>query len=67
MPPYLQTFRHTNRHHVVKIMAEAFTFIERGLSMFEQQNPNIKRFSKVSTCISDTILRYHLIYDKKKK
>ena len=50
-----------------KLMAEAFTLIEKGLQLFENQDPNAERFSKVSTAIRDTINCYQIIYDEKKK
>ncbi|KAK8753037.1 hypothetical protein OTU49_002173, partial [Cherax quadricarinatus] len=49
------------------MMAEAFSLIERGLRMFELQDPNIERFSKVSTGVYNSILCYRLIYNEKRK
>lgn len=49
------------------MMAEAFSLTERGLRMFEQQDPNIQMFSKVSAGVNDDILCYNLIYGEQKK
>ncbi|KAK8738194.1 hypothetical protein OTU49_004097 [Cherax quadricarinatus] len=51
----------------MKTMAEAFSLIEKGLRVFELQDPNTKRFSKVLTGVNNSISCYHLIYDEKRK
>ncbi|XP_068243744.1 tigger transposable element-derived protein 1-like [Palaemon carinicauda] len=50
-----------------KLLADAFSKIEEALSIFESQDPNVERFTKVSTSVHDAINCYNVIYDERKR
>ena len=50
-----------------KLMANRFSFMEKALTIFENQDPNFERFSKVATSVRDSFQCYRIIYDEKKK
>ena len=50
-----------------KLMADGFGFIQKALAIFENQDPNVERFSKVATSVRNSFQRYCVIYDEKKK
>ena len=50
-----------------KLMADGFGFIEKALAIFENQDPNVERFSKVAISVRDSFQCYHAIYDEKIK
>ena len=50
-----------------KLMADGFNFMEKALSIFENQDPNVERFSKVATSVRDSFQCYRIIYDERKK
>ena len=52
---------------VTKLMADGFSFMEKALTIFENQDLNFERFSKVATSVRDSFQCYRIIYDKKKK
>ncbi|XP_068204617.1 tigger transposable element-derived protein 1-like [Palaemon carinicauda] len=50
-----------------KLLAEGFSLIDKGIALFEQQDPNIERCTKVANQLNDAIQCYRIIYDEKKK
>ena len=50
-----------------KLLAAAFSKIEEALTLLEGQDPNVERFSKVSTTIHDAMQCYHIIKDEKER
>lgn len=50
-----------------KLMAEGFSYLEKCLTIFESQDANAERFSKVAARINDAMQCYRIIYDEKKK
>ncbi|XP_068205372.1 tigger transposable element-derived protein 1-like [Palaemon carinicauda] len=50
-----------------KLLAEWFSFIDKAIALFEQQDPNIGRCTKVKNQLNDAIQCYRIIYDEKKK
>ncbi|KAI6651905.1 hypothetical protein LOD99_4805 [Oopsacas minuta] len=50
-----------------KMMAEGFSLIEEALAIFENQDPNDERFSKVATSVRDSFQCYRIIYNEKKR
>ena len=50
-----------------KLLAEGFSHIDQALAVFERQDPNVERHTKVANRIYDTIKCYRLVYDEKKK
>ena len=49
-----------------KLMAEGFSLIEKALTIFESQDANVERFSKVAMSVRDSFQCYRIIYDEKK-
>ena len=49
-----------------KLMAEGFSLIEKALTIFESQDANVERFSKVAMSVQDSFQCYRIIYDEKK-
>uniref|UniRef100_A0AAQ5X1R0 HTH CENPB-type domain-containing protein n=1 Tax=Amphiprion ocellaris TaxID=80972 RepID=A0AAQ5X1R0_AMPOC len=50
-----------------KLLAEGFSLIDKAIALFEQQDPNIERCTKVANQMNDAIQCYRIIYDEKKK
>ncbi|XP_068198681.1 tigger transposable element-derived protein 1-like [Antennarius striatus] len=50
-----------------KLLAAAFSKVEEALTLLEGQDPNVERFSKVSTGIQDALQCYRFIYDEEKR
>ncbi|XP_068229455.1 tigger transposable element-derived protein 1-like [Palaemon carinicauda] len=50
-----------------KLLAEGFSLIDKAIALFEQQDPNIERCTKVANQLNDAIQCYRIIYDEKKK
>uniref|UniRef100_A0A3Q3D260 HTH CENPB-type domain-containing protein n=1 Tax=Hippocampus comes TaxID=109280 RepID=A0A3Q3D260_HIPCM len=50
-----------------KLLAEGFSLIDKAIALFEQQDPNIERCTKVANQMNDAIQCYRIIYDAKKK
>ena len=48
-------------------MARGFSLFEEALLVFEAQDPNLERFTKVAAAVQDAIQCYHVIYDEKKR
>ena len=48
-------------------MADGFGFIEKSLAIFENQDPNVERFSEVAISVRNFFQCYRIIYDEKKK
>ena len=48
-------------------MAREFSLFEKALLVFEAQDPNVERYTKVAAAVQNVIQSYHIIYDKKKK
>ena len=48
-------------------MARGFSLFEEALLIFEAQDPNIERYTKVAAAIQDAIQCYCVIYDEKKR
>ena len=48
-------------------MANEFNFMEKALTIFENQDPNLERFLKVTTSVRDSFRCYRIIYDEKEK
>ena len=46
---------------------EEFNFMEKALTIFENQDPNFERYSKVATSVRNSFQCYRITYDKKKK
>ena len=47
-------------------MARRFSLVEKGLLVFEVQNPNVEQYTKVAAVVQNAILCYHVIYDQKR-
>ena len=50
-----------------KLMADGFSFMEKALTIFENQDPSFERFPKVATSVRDSFQYYRIIYVEKKK
>ena len=50
-----------------KLMADGFSFMKKALTIFENQDPNFERFSKVATSVRDSFQCYRIMYDEKKE
>ncbi|XP_068247804.1 tigger transposable element-derived protein 1-like [Palaemon carinicauda] len=50
-----------------KLLAEGFSLIDKAIALFEQQDPNIERCTKVANQLNDAIQCYRIIYDEKKE
>ena len=50
-----------------KLMADGFSFIEKALAIFENQDPNVERFLEVAISVRNFFQCYRIIYDEKKK
>ena len=48
-------------------MAREFSLFEEALLVFEAQDPNVERYSKVAAAVQNAIQCYCVIYDEKKK
>ena len=48
-------------------MARRFSLVEKGLLVFEVQNPNVEQYTKVAAAVQSTIQCYRVIYDEVKK
>ena len=48
-------------------MARGFSLFEEALLVFEAQDPNVERFTKVAAAVRDAIQCYRVIYDEKKR
>ena len=48
-------------------MARGFSLFEEALLVFEAQDLNVERYTKVAAAVQNAIQCYHVIYDKKKK
>ncbi|XP_067944942.1 tigger transposable element-derived protein 1-like [Watersipora subatra] len=49
-----------------KLLAEGFSLIDKAIALFELQNQNIERCTKVANQLNDTIQCYRIIFDEKK-
>ena len=47
-------------------MAKGFSLFEEALLVFEAQDPNLERYTKVAAAIQNAIQCYRVIYDEKK-
>ncbi|XP_066445361.1 tigger transposable element-derived protein 1-like [Eleutherodactylus coqui] len=54
------------KHFQTKMMAKAFQMIEDSLELFESQDPNVERYTKVAASVHDALHCYRAIYDEKK-
>ncbi|KAI6646855.1 Tigger transposable element-derived protein 1-like isoform X4 [Oopsacas minuta] len=50
-----------------KMMAKGFSLIEKALAIFQNQDPNDERFSKVATSVRDSFECYRIIWNEKKR
>ena len=50
-----------------KLMANGFSFMGKALTIFENQDPNFERLSKVATSVCDFFQCYCIIYNENKK
>ncbi|KAJ8781183.1 hypothetical protein J1605_011167 [Eschrichtius robustus] len=48
-------------------MARGFSLFEEALLVFEAQDPNVERYTKVAAAVQDAIQCYRVIYDGKKR
>ena len=48
-------------------MARGFALFEEALFVFEAQDPNVERYTKVEAAVQNAIQCYRVIYDEKKK
>lgn len=48
-------------------MARGFSLLEEALFVFEAQDPNVERYTKVAAAIQSAVRCYRVIYDEKKK
>ena len=48
-------------------MTRGFSLFEDALLVFEAQDPNVERYTKVAAAIQNAIQCYRVIYDEKKK
>ncbi|XP_036364351.1 tigger transposable element-derived protein 1-like [Octopus sinensis] len=55
------------RHFTIKKMQQAFAYIEKGLSMFDDMDPNAQRFSKIMGACHEALAPYNVILEEKKK
>ncbi|XP_067945123.1 tigger transposable element-derived protein 1-like [Watersipora subatra] len=49
----------------IKILAEQFSLIDKAIALFELQDPNIERCTKVANQLNNTIQCYRIIFDEK--
>ncbi|XP_014786766.1 tigger transposable element-derived protein 1-like [Octopus bimaculoides] len=54
------------RQFTIKKMQQAFAYIEKGLSMFEDMDPNAQRFSKIVGACHEAFTPYNVILEEKK-
>ena len=48
-------------------MARGFSLFEEALLVFEAQNRDVERYTKVAAAIQNAIQCYHVIYEEKKR
>ena len=48
-------------------MARGFSLFEEALLVFETQDPNVERYTKVAADVQNAIQCYRVIYDEKKR
>ena len=48
-------------------MARGFALFEEALFVFEAQDPNVERYTKVEAAVQNAIQCYRVIYDEKKR
>ena len=48
-------------------MTRGFSLFEEVLLVFEAQDPNVERYTKVAAAVQNVIQCYHVIYDEKKR
>ncbi|XP_057390086.1 tigger transposable element-derived protein 1-like isoform X2 [Balaenoptera acutorostrata] len=48
-------------------MARGFSLFEEALVVFEAQDPNVERYTKVAAAVQNAIQCYRVIYDEKKR
>ncbi|XP_066875983.1 tigger transposable element-derived protein 1-like isoform X3 [Kogia breviceps] len=48
-------------------MARGFSLFEEALLVFEAQDPNVERYTKVAAAVQNAIQCYRVIYDEKKR
>ena len=55
------------KRFMMQKMARGFSLFEETLLVFEAQDPNVERYTKVAAAVQNAIQCYHVIYDEKKK
>ncbi|KAK3876082.1 hypothetical protein Pcinc_019094 [Petrolisthes cinctipes] len=55
------------KHFQTKLMAQAFTLVDEALAIFESQDLNEERHTKVSSAVHDALKCYSVIYEEKRK
>ncbi|KAF5889018.1 tigger transposable element-derived protein 1-like isoform X1, partial [Clarias magur] len=48
-------------------MARGFSLFEKALSVFEAQDPNVERYTKMAAAVQNAIQCYRSIYEEKKR
>ena len=54
------------KRFMMQEMARGFSLFEATLLVFEAQDPNVERYTKVAAAVQDAIQCYRVIYDEKK-
>ena len=55
------------KRFIMQEMARRFSLFEEALLVFEAQDLNVERYTKVAAAVQNTIQCYHVIYDEKKR
>ncbi|KFD54630.1 hypothetical protein M513_04575, partial [Trichuris suis] len=50
-----------------KLMAKGFSLFEEALAIFESQDPDVERYSKVAAAVHEAIHCYRVIYDERRR
>ena len=56
-----------SKRFMTQEMARGFSLFEEALLVFEAQNPNVERYTKVAAAIQNAVQCFRVIYDEKKR